>query len=43
MNLAALGAGAGRCMAAIIKGQPQQGLRFLPCRMVTRASTLGRE
>ena len=43
MNLAALGAEAGRCMAAMIKGQPEQGLRLLPCRLVTRASTLGME
>lgn len=40
MNLVPLGAEAGRCMAAMIKGQPEQGLRLLPCRLVTRASTL---
>ena len=43
MNLAALGAEAGRCMAAMIKGQPEQGLRLLPCSLVMRASTLGSE
>ncbi len=40
MNLAALGAEAGRCLVAMIKGKPEQGLRLLPCRLVTRASTL---
>ncbi len=43
MNLAALGAEAGRCMAAMITGQSEQGLRLLPCRLVARASTLGME
>ena len=43
MNLAALGAEAGRCMASMIDGQPEQGLRLLPCRLVPRASTLGLE
>ena len=41
MNLTALGAEAGRAMAAMIKGQSETGLRLLPCRLVTRASTLG--
>ncbi len=41
MNLAALGAEAGACMARMIDGLPEQGLRLLPCSLVARASTLG--
>ena len=40
MNLTALGAEAGRCMAVMIDGGAEQGLRLLPCRLVARASTL---
>ena len=43
MNLAALGAEAGRCMAVMIDGEIERGLRLLPCRLVARASTLGLE
>ena len=41
MNLAGLGAEAGRCMAGMIGGTDEQGQRLLPCTLVTRASTLG--
>ena len=41
MNLEGLGAEAGRCMAAMIGGTALQGLRHLPCSLVTRASTIG--
>ena len=41
MNLEGLGAEAGRCMAAMIGGTTLQGLRHLPCTLVTRASTTG--
>lgn len=41
MNLAGLGAEAGRCIAAMIGGTTLQGMRHLPCTLVTRASTTG--
>jgi len=41
MNLAGLGAEAGRSMAAMIGGTTDRGQRLLPCTLVTRASTLG--
>ena len=41
MNLADLGAEAGRCMAAMIGGQHEHGQRLLPCTLITRASTIG--
>ena len=40
MNLAGLGAEAGRAMAAMIGGKIEQGQRLLPCTLITRASTL---
>ncbi len=41
MNLAGLGAEAGRCMARMIGGTPEHGQRLLPCTLIPRASTLG--
>jgi LacI family transcriptional regulator len=41
MDLAELGAEAGRCMARMIGGTPEKGLRLLPCRLVARESTIG--
>ena len=41
MNLAGLGAEAGRCMARMIDGTHEQGQRLLPCTLIARASTLG--
>ena len=41
MNLAGLGAEAGRCIAAMIGGKTEHGQRLLPCTLITRASTLG--
>lgn len=41
MNLAGLGAEAGRCMARMIDGHQETGQRLLPCTLVPRASTLG--
>jgi LacI family transcriptional regulator len=41
MNLAGLGAEAGRCMADMIGGKTEQGQRLLPCTLITRASTTG--
>ena len=41
MNLAGLGAAAGRAMAGMIGGTHEQGQRLLPCTLITRASTLG--
>lgn len=40
MNLAALGAEAGRAMADMINGADLKGTRLLPCTLVPRASTI---